>query len=159
MVHDRSVRFDHPANRPLIKYLKRGWDGSRPENVSAPPTVYDLHRNCLGTHPDLADRLWKEICTRLPEECGWVVYGRPALVHARTGIIFAFGGGTHTYALRLPAGTRAEARKVSPRRVVSYPGTQSRFDLDLDQLGEEWILGGWFQDEESWCLAAYVFAG
>jgi hypothetical protein len=30
--------------------------------------------------------------------------------------------------------------------------------LDLDDIGEEWVFGGWFKGEEDWCLAAYRFA-
>ena len=31
--------------------------------------------------------------------------------------------------------------------------------LDLDELGPEWVFGGWLEGEEAWCLAAYRFAG
>ncbi len=148
--------FAHPANERVLRYFKRGWDGSRPGNLSAPPAVYDLHRNSLGTHPDLADRLWKEIVRKLPDECGWVVYGQPALVRPSSGIIFGFAGGTHTYALRLPADVWKEAALLSPKRVWTYAGGQ---EFNLDEIGKEWVSGDWFKVAEDWCLAAYEHAG
>jgi hypothetical protein len=38
---------------------------------------------------------------------------------------------------------------LSPRR----PG------MDLDDLGPEWVFGGWLEGEDTRCLAAYRFAG
>jgi hypothetical protein len=112
--------------------------------LSAPPSVYDLRENPLGTHPDLAERLWREITIGLPEPCAWVVCARPVLVHPATGIIFGFALGTHTYALKLDEPELSEAVRLGARRM---------------QLGRPWTLGQWRKEEIAWCLAAYRSAG
>lgn len=78
----------------------------------------------------------------------------PALEHPANA---AFAGGTHTYALRLPEPERSAAIRAGAARVMRYPGNQP--SLDLGDLGEEWVLGGWFRDEVAWCLAAFELAG
>jgi hypothetical protein len=150
-----EVAFEHPENAALLAYLERSWDG-RAMNRSASPEVYDLYSNSLGTHPDLAQRLWSGITTELPEPAGWVVFGRPVLVHPRSGILFGFAEGTHAYALRLPAPERAEALAAGASRVFSYPRGAS---LSLEALGPEWVFGRWFDKEPAWCLAGFRFAG
>jgi hypothetical protein len=100
--------------------------------------------------------LWDKLGKVLPEDCRWVVYGTPVLAHPKTGIIFAFAGGTLPYALRLPEPELGEAMRASDKRVHEY---SSGSTLNLDDIGEEWVFGGWFADEERWCLAAYQFAG
>jgi hypothetical protein len=63
----------------------------------------------LGAHPDLLARLWDELGGALPVDCRWIVFGTPVLVHPKTGMLFGFGGGTHTYAFRLPPRERDAA--------------------------------------------------
>src|SRR5262245_26871750 len=65
-------------------------------------------RTGLGTHPDIVERLW-QLNAALPADCRWVVFGKPALVHLQTGVIFGHATGTLGYALRLPEATRAAA--------------------------------------------------
>ncbi len=128
---------------------------------ASPESVPDIYYN-LGTHPDLVERLWDQLTVKLPAEYRWIVYGAPVLVHPSSGIIFAFAGGTHTYALRLPAREREEALHAGAKRLYEYPaypglGIEAS-TLDLDDIGKEWVFGGWFKGEEDWCLAAYQFA-
>jgi hypothetical protein len=52
---------------------------------------------------------------------------------------------------------RRRAAVVSPNRIKTFP--QSSVVIDLDDIGPEWILGGWFKGEEDWCLAAWEWAG
>jgi len=145
----------HPDNAGVLRHLSRGWDGSRIAASASPADVRDPYLT-LGTHPDLVGRLWDELGARLPEPCRWVVHGRPALVHPRTGIVFGFAGGTHTYGLRLPPTERAQALRMGARREHTY-SNGSR--LEMDAIGPDWILGGWFREEPEWCLAAYAHAG
>jgi hypothetical protein len=84
-----------------------------------------------------------------------VVYSHPALVHPRSGIIFAFAGGTHTYALRLPEREWQDALRAGAGRVHKYGNGSS---LDLDDIGPEWVFGKWLKEEDQWCLAAYLYA-
>jgi hypothetical protein len=135
-----NVAFADPLNARVLAYLRKGFDPQHPENLSAPPTVYNLERNSLGTHPELADRLWRELTVTLPEPCAWVVYARPVLVHPASGIVFGFALGTHTYALKLDEPELAQAVQLGARRM---------------QLGRPWTLGEWRDQEVAWCLAAY----
>jgi hypothetical protein len=145
---------EQPANAALCRYLRgRSRVGSSP---LARPGDVPVPYETLGTHPDLVARLWDEITRRLPVDCRFVVLGAPALVRPDTRIVFGFAGGTHTYALRLPEDARREAVRAGARRVMVYPSEPS---LDLDVIGAEWVLGGWLEGEERWCLAAYEFAG
>lgn len=116
----------------------------------------------LGAHPELVERLCEELPKNLPQDCRWIVYGTPALVHPDTGIVFAFGGGTHTYALRLPPSSLGDARAAGAKTVREYPAYPelgiSASRLDLAQIGPDWIFGGWHQGEDHWCLAAYEYA-
>jgi len=115
------------------------------------PRPYDT----LGTHPDLVARLWDEITSLLPQDCRFVLFGTPALIHPDTGIVFGFAGGTHTYALRLPERIRHEALAAGATRLKAYPRHPS---LDLDSIGPEWVFCLWLKNEERWCLSAYELA-
>lgn len=116
----------------------------------------------LGAHPDLLERLWDDLGGTLPVDCRWIVFGTPALVHPATGVIFAFGGGTHTYAFRLPPRERAAATAAGATRVHRYPAYPAlnieASVLDLDIIGEEWVFGGFLAGEEQWCRAAFAHA-
>ena len=150
------MKFDHPENERVLRCLKRHWDGTPPQNLSAPPSVYELYSNALGTHPDLADYFWNSLTAKLPERCAWVAYGNPVLVRPKSAVIFGFAGGTHTYALRLPEEAMREAVVAGAKRIHIYSnGTQ----LSLADVGDEWIFGGWFKEEPAWCLSAYHMAG
>jgi len=116
-----------------------------------------------GTHPDLSDHLWGALAAKLPGTCGWVVYGRPVLIHPESGVIFAYAGGTHTYALRLPPVVREAALKAGATRVYHYRAypelNLEAATLDLADIGDEWVFSHWLKGEEDWCRAAYEFAG
>ena len=101
-------------------------------------------------------RLWDELGGALPFDCRAIFYGRPALIHPDTGIVFGFAGGTHTYALRLPPAVLSEALQAGTARVTRYPNGSV---LDLSAIGEEWVFCRWYKDEERWCRAAYAHAG
>jgi hypothetical protein len=149
------ISFAHPANAAVLGHLAGPGSAAGKPPSASPEDVTDPYYT-LGTHPDLVGRLWDELGGVLPEDCRWVVSGRPVLAHPRTGVIFGFAGGTHTYALRLPEAERRHALASGARRSFSYrDGTR----VDLDVLGEDWVLGGWLTLEPDWCLAAYGAAG
>jgi len=158
------VDFEHPANRRILTYLSdpdrltRSVSVAKSERSCSPDDVEDPYLR-LGAHPDLLERLWDELGATLPEDCRWIVFGTPVLVHPRTGVIFGFGAGTHTYALRLPAVERTAALAAGAVTVHRYPAYPNlgipASVLDLAEIGEEWVLGGWHEGEEKWCRAAY----
>jgi hypothetical protein len=162
------VDFEHPANRSILAYLSdperlvRSVSVAR-SNASCAPSDVELPYLTLGTHPDLLQRLWDDLGSTLPADCRWIVFGTPVLVHPRSGVIFGFGGGTHTYALRLPAAERAAALRAGAGTVHRYPAHPElgipASALDLAGIGEEWVFGCWREGEIAWCRSAYEGAG
>lgn len=114
--------------------------------VASVQTVADPYYR-LGTHPDLVERLWDQLTGALPVDCRVALFGSPALIEPHTATVFAFAGGTHTYALRLPTRERDEAIRAGATRVRRYPNGDT---LDLDAFGPAWVFGGWFRDEPKW---------
>ena len=161
------VDFDHPANRGILSYLgsperlRRSVSSAASCRECAPADVPDPFHT-LGTHPDLVARLWNELGTALPADCRSVVFGTPTLVRPDSGVLFGFAGGTHTYALRLPLDVRRAALSAGAGTVHRYPaypelGIEASV-LDLSDVNDEWIFGGWFASEPAWCAAAYEYA-
>ena len=136
-----------------MRYLRRGSEPTTPPS-EAPAAVKDPYYT-LGTHPDLVEQLWDKLTTYLSVDCRWVVYRRPVLVHPTSGIVFAFATGTHLYALRLSEPERAEAKRLGAVRRYEVRGSLA---LDLDEVGDAWVFGGWRAEEPRWCAAAYGFA-
>jgi hypothetical protein len=152
-----------PPNAGILRHLQAG---ARHSNF--PPEARHLASSgpmprTYGTHPDIADHVWHELAKKLPEKCAWVVYGRPVLLRPSSGVIFAFGGGTHTYALRLPDAVRQQAIAAGATRVYhyrAYPELKIEAStFDLADVGDEWVFSHFLKDEQDWCLAAYEFAG
>jgi hypothetical protein len=87
----------------------------------------------------------------------------PVLVHPKSGVLFAFCGGSMTYALRLPEPERTEAAAIGAKTVHEYPAhpkigvRASR--IDLATFGPEWVFGSFEKGEEAWCRAAFGHAG
>lgn len=162
-----NVDFTSLANSGVVRHLKAKASSPNAASVArskescAPESVDDPYCN-LGTHPELVSWLWDELTAKLPEVCKWVVYGSPVLVNPKSGIIFGFAGGTHTYALRLPPAERGAAIKAGCKRISKYPAYPElqikASELKLDDFGEEWLFGQFQACEKDWCLAAYEFS-
>ena len=162
------VRFDHPANAGILSYL--GDPGRLEESVSvakdrpscAPHEVEEPTLR-LGAHPDLLEQLWDRLGKALPRDCRRIVHGTPVLVHPKSGVLFAFCGGSMTYALRLPEPARSEAARAGAETIRNYPaypelGVRSS-RLDLATIGPEWVFGKFLREEAAWCRAAFEYAG
>ena len=78
----------------------------------------------LGTHPDLIDALWK-LDGSLPEPCRWLLWGYPALVHPRSGVVFGAARGTIGLFLRLPSDILADEDAKTPATVSVPPDSGS----------------------------------
>lgn len=157
------VNFGHPANRGIITYLSgRAGEKAETRAQASPVDVKDPYY-ALGTHPEIVERLWDDLGGLLPKNCKWILYGTPVLVHHATGVVFGFAGGSHTYALRLPAAERAAAIAAGAETVHHYPAypelSIAASKLDLARFGPEWVFGGWLKGEEEWCRAAFDAAG
>jgi hypothetical protein len=140
------------ANDSLLRYFENRAKQYHYTKLSKP----------AGTHPELVMRLWDELGKLLPEDCHAVVYRAPVLLRPSTGVIFAFAGGTHTYAFRLPPDVRAAAIQAGATRVYhyrAYPEVHVEAStFDLADIGDEWVFGGWLKGEEEWIKSAYDFA-
>jgi hypothetical protein len=147
---------NHPLNAGLRHYCEPRHSPARIPALAFPDEVPNAYLT-LGTHPDLIARLWDELGKVLPLDCRAVFFGSPVLLHPGSGVVFAFAGGTHAYALRLPEPERSEALQAGAPRVHHYPGNQPA--LDLAPIGAEWLFGRWYDAEERWCAAAYASAG
>jgi hypothetical protein len=149
------IDFEHPVNARVLTLLRSRDPGTRLPPSAAPDEVTDPYYT-LGTHPDLVERLWDKLGGILPVDCRWVVYGRPVLAHPQTGIIFGLASGTLVYALRLPELERAEAIANGSKRTHTYSNGSV---LNVEEIGDEWVLGSWLSSEAAYCLAAYRLAG
>jgi hypothetical protein len=178
-----EVAFQSLANTGVLRHLllRRRESLSSAAGVAAcsPESVEDAYMS-LGTHPDLVSRLWDKIPKLLPVRCSWVVHGVPVLVRPDTGVVFAFAGGTHDYALRLPPKPRAEMIAAAMRKAEEnadkfglrgpdrdrYLSVQAGdvhdysdgSTFDISTVGKEWVFGGWLEGEANWCLAAFEHA-
>jgi hypothetical protein len=162
------VRFDHPANAGILALLGdparlKGSVSVAKDRPSCAPHEIAGPSTKLGTHPELLERLWDELGGKLPSDCRRIVHGTPVLVHPQSGVIFAFCGGTLTYALRLPLAERQAALRAGAETVWEYPAYPAlgikASRLDLARIGEEWVFGGWRAGEEAWCRASFDAAG
>jgi hypothetical protein len=150
--HHIEVALTHAANAGVIAYLNRPFIQAAP---SASPAGVDTWR--LGTHPDLVEIVWEQLPNQLPENCQWLVYGRPALVHPHSGVIFGIATGTSVLALRLPESKRHEVSVVESQVVQYSDGSH----LLANTLGDDWAfipfnIGA---RECEWCVHAYEYAG
>jgi hypothetical protein len=105
-----------------------------------------------GSLPDIVERVWDVLGAPLPEDCRCLVYGTPALVHPKTGIILAFCNGT-TYCIRLTEQLIEKALKAGAKiyQTWMYGG-----DMDTTRdLGEDWVFDFWLADEIEWCREVY----
>ncbi|HEX7761201.1 MAG TPA: hypothetical protein VF459_16965 [Caulobacteraceae bacterium] len=83
----------------------------------------------LGVHPDIIEQIWR-LDRALPLSCRWVVWGHPALVHPRTGVIFAVAIGSIGVVARLPPALRGAKPAVRPTSLGEF--------YDISAAGPEW---------------------
>ena len=116
--------------------------------------VVDPHHG-LDTHPDIIERIWK-LDASLPQKCRWAFWGKPSLVHPRTGIVFAVGFGTIGYVTRLPPRILETADPTQASAIVTGNPGQT---FDIGPAGPEWRFVTARAPEAEWCRVAYEFAG
>jgi hypothetical protein len=139
---------DHSLNKRVVDYLQTR-NPSQPL-FGAPDSVSDPYMS-QGSHPDIVERVWKQIGSNLPLDCRCLVCGTPALVQPVSGILLAFCLGT-TYCLRLPSELLEEAVKHGAKTSTKWSnGTV----LDATKtFGPDWIFGAW-NEEVQWCRKTY----
>ncbi|MBI5930210.1 MAG: hypothetical protein HY862_12940 [Chloroflexi bacterium] len=144
------INFDHPANVGVLAYLKKVGD----ERLVSSPPVYGDYGSVGGTHPDLVDILWAQMPKELPENCQWIAYGRPILLHKSSGIIFGFAIGTSLIGLRLPPTEREVVIKNNPKSLHHQWGSGET--ISAQDLGEDWVFAGLSRQTQN-CLHAYEY--
>jgi hypothetical protein len=138
-------------NHGVLKYLGRAEKSLHPA-IAEPRSVKDAYL-CQGSHPDIVQRVWDDLGALLPVNCRCLIYGTPALIHDRTGIVIAVCNGTQ-YNLRLTADDLREAIAKGAATHTRWSNGEVMDSLEL--LGADWIFGGWFKEENRWCLNTYA---
>lgn len=136
-------------NHGVLKYLGREEKSLNVLIASPDSEKYP----CLtqGSHPDIVQRVWDELGAILPRECRCLIYGTPALIHDKTGIVLAICNGTQ-YNLRLTVDDIREALAKGAHTKTRWSNVEKMDSQET--LGVDWIFGGWLK-EELWCCNAY----
>jgi hypothetical protein len=144
--HETPEQLDARARRFMADLAERR---ARPD----PPLSQPLEAAAdpwfgLGVHPEIISKLWR-LNDSLPQSSRWLVWGHPALVHPKAGVIFAVAIGTLGIAARLPSELREGAA------VLKF---NFRRNYDIRPVGPEWrfLPPG---DDATAIRAAYDFAG
>jgi hypothetical protein len=147
-----KIFFDavSPVNQGVIKYLGRGEKAHNPAIAAPDSGPYPYLSQ--GSHPDIVQRVWEELGGVLLIQCRCLVYGTPAIVQDRTGVVIAICNGTQ-YNLRL---TTPDFREALAKGATTRTRWSDGQEMDsLAVLGPDWIFGGWFKEEAQWCRNAY----
>jgi len=151
-----NVDFSSPLNLGILEYLRRSKTRRKAELESASPASVKNPLTKTNTHPEVGVRLWDELAASLPVDCRWIVYGRPALVHPQTGVLFGIALGM-AYYLRLTAADMEHALQAGAKTEIRWPDGST---LDLArQFGPGWGCGNWQPAELEWCRAEYEALG
>lgn len=145
------ARYAH--NAKVLAYLARG---ETREPVFAWHRDYSGNRDPYweaGCHPDIVERLWKQIGTALPSDCCSLVCGTPALTHPVSGAILAIGMGTE-YGLRLAEPSLSAALAAGAKTLMTWGAGGGSTDL-RKVCGADWLFGGWATKEPEWCRHAF----
>ena len=145
------VSLERPENAGVLAYLGPG-RGLAHLPVGQPPEGVD--RWHLGTHPDVVERLWDVLDAALPERGRCAIYGGPALVQPRSGVVLAVGIGTQ-YALRLRPADQALAIEAGAEVVHTFRTSGRTLDLAAT-FGADWVFGRFDDREPAWLAAAYA---
>ena len=148
------MRLDesHPMNQLVLKYLRgREHLRAKPEPIISRDEHPDPYMQA-GSHPDVVERVWDVLGASLPVDCRALVYGAPALVHPREGVVFAVAYGTR-YAIRVPDESINAALKVGRRTNQEWSGS-GMTDLG-EELGQDWVFGAWVEEEKEWLARVY----
>jgi len=140
-----------PQNQGVLEYLGRG-EKSQRAILAEPDSVPDPFMG-QGSHPDIVQRVWDELGAGLPKKCRRLVYGTPALVHNRTGVVLAICNGTQ-YNIRLTADDFRLAIALGASARTRWSNGEEMGSLVT--LSADWIFGGWRKDEISWCRNIYA---
>lgn len=150
-----KLDVQNQLNAGVLNYLQRAWN-TRPEPHNCAPEDFSDPYKQLETHPELVGWLWDNMSAKLPKACQWIVYGKPVLIHPKTGVIFGFGHGDLVIGLRLELDKIGEAIMAGMEDEVEFDDGTSLYS---DDIGHDWVFCTWTEDDPDWCLCAYEAAG
>jgi hypothetical protein len=118
-----------------------------PPPLCVVPGAFSWDDLAYAAHPNFVVVI-RQLNSALPEDCLCLFWGRPALVHPRTGIVFAVAIGSIGIAARIPSPEKHEQASSGRRRRAAF---------DLLPAGPEWT----FIDlrDDNWIGEAYEHAG
>jgi hypothetical protein len=148
------VDISNPLNQKVLKYLSLRYPDS-PLTLLPEESKRDPYMSS-GSHPDIVERIWKGIGSKLDSDCRLIVCGTPALVQPQTGIILAFALGTQ-YCLHLPPDLVSTALTAGAQTTTKW--SNGRVTDAASKFGEGWIFGSWKKDEIESCREAYRVFG
>jgi hypothetical protein len=143
------VDLELAANLGVLTWLKQMRKVVAP--ISAADSVPDAYMGA-GAHPDAVECVWDQLGAALPQDCRCLLYGTPALVQPKTGLVMAIAFGT-AYYLRIPPDARLAAQAAGAKTLVTWTGG-GRLDVTRE-FGPDWIIGGWLAQEPGWCSQVY----
>jgi len=145
-----NLALDDRRNLGVLDYLSNLNAKHLPPCVS-PDAVKDPYIS-LGSHPDIVQRLWDTLAASLPHETRCIVFGTPALVVPRSGLVLAIGFGTQ-YGLRVPLDAVNAAVAAGAKTFMKWSVGPS---TDIQQLfGADWVFGWWLKEETEWCRRVF----
>ncbi|MBL0059023.1 MAG: hypothetical protein IPP35_07925 [Elusimicrobia bacterium] len=140
----------HPLNLKALAFLKEGVSPEIPM-VANPGSSNDPYLK-QGSHPDVVQRLWDVINASLPQDSRCLVFGSPALIHPKKGIILGFCSGSN-YFLRLPSAAIIQAEEKGAKKVIEFT-IDEPLDIHRD-LGADWVCGSWWEGEVAGCQTIF----
>jgi hypothetical protein len=145
------LNLNDPRNAGVIRHFEHRNELKFPTCMRAVESPRDPYLH-LGSHPDIVEHVWDKMAPLLQQDCRCIVYGTPALVAPRSGIMLAQAYGTQ-YVLRVPRQSIAGALQRGAKTKMTWAGGQV---TDITQeYGDDWIFGCWLTQEPAWLLAAY----
>ena len=135
---------EHPLNRGVVAGMRR----RRPDAAltEVPKSGPDPYFN-RGSHPDIVERIWKQLGASFPPEGRIILLGSPALIEPVRGVAVAVAWGT-AYVLRVPddAIETAIARGCATTHTW---GNKSVTDVEAE-FGRGWLFGRFVDEEPGW---------
>lgn len=142
----------HAMNRLVLTHLRNPKRSQfRPAPITSPSKHPDPYAEA-GSHPDIVERVWEELGRAFPADCRALVYGTPALVHPKAGVVLALAYGTQ-YAIRVPEALIATAVQRGCKTEQTWNTGETTQITDV--LGQGWVFGAWADEEKQWLASAY----
>ena len=146
------VDLAHQANRLVVHELRSSAPHAEPVTPAA--NAVDPYYGC-GSHPEIVERIWDQLGSRLPADGRCLVYGTPALIQSTSGVILALGMGT-SYVLRIREEDLPSALSAGCTQAHEWGRGSGNVTHLVDLYGADWVFGAWDRREAAWLGASYA---